>query len=138
MPSSGDDENIDEALRESFPASDPPANTGETGVRIGRIASAGGPVIVNDASGQRFTIAIDGVTASLQYQQGPDATTLVHTEVPAPLGGRGLGGQLARAALDWARAQGKPVRIVCPFVREYVKKHPELLERHISSRPALD
>ncbi len=34
-----DDGNLDEALEESFPASDPPANTVETGIRIGDLAS---------------------------------------------------------------------------------------------------
>jgi len=29
------DEKIDEAIEETFPASDPPANTVETGIRIG-------------------------------------------------------------------------------------------------------
>lgn len=128
MTSQRDDEDVDEALRESFPASDPPAHTGETGIRIGRIDSADDPVIVNDTDHERFTISVGDTTAYLQYETSPNATTLVHTEVPQALAGRGFGGRLAAAAIAWARHRGKPLRIVCPFVREYVKKHPELLD----------
>jgi hypothetical protein len=40
-PESGhrpDDRDLDETLDETFPASDPPANTVETGIRVGAIA----------------------------------------------------------------------------------------------------
>jgi hypothetical protein len=32
-----DDRELDETIDETFPASDPPANTGETGIRVGTV-----------------------------------------------------------------------------------------------------
>ncbi|GJF06441.1 hypothetical protein PSD17_53880 [Pseudonocardia sp. D17] len=48
-----------------------------------------------------------------------------HTEVDDRFGGRGLGGVLARGALDAARARGLRVRPDCPFIRSWIEKHPE-------------
>lgn len=79
----------------------------------------------NDAA-HRFEIHLDGHVAFLTYEERKDEIVLLHTEVPKELGGRGLGGTLAREALLWARAQpGKGLVVLCPFVREYMRKHPE-------------
>jgi predicted GNAT family acetyltransferase len=51
---------------------------------------------------------------------------LVHTEVPPALRGRHLGDTLVKAAFDHARAERLRVVAVCPFVRAYLRKHPEL------------
>jgi len=50
---------------------------------------------------------------------------LLHTEVPPEHEGQGYGGALAKAALDYARAEKLRVIPTCPFVRAYVKRHPE-------------
>jgi predicted GNAT family acetyltransferase len=81
--------------------------------------------VEHNSAARRFEIHLDGHLAFLQYEQRDDAITIVHTAVPKELGGRGLGGLLAAAALQWARAQsGQTVAVTCPFVREYMKKHP--------------
>jgi hypothetical protein len=38
-----EDRALDEALEETFPASDPPANTVETGITVGEPSSSSGP-----------------------------------------------------------------------------------------------
>jgi uncharacterized protein len=50
---------------------------------------------------------------------------LLHTEIGERYGGRGLGGELVRGALDDARARGLTVLPYCPFVRGWMTKHPE-------------
>jgi predicted GNAT family acetyltransferase len=50
---------------------------------------------------------------------------LVHTEVPEQLGGRGIGGQLVRAALEWAARDGLVIVPWCPFARKWLTDHPE-------------
>jgi predicted GNAT family acetyltransferase len=73
----------------------------------------------------RFEVHLDGHLAVLQYERNGNELVIVHTEVPKELGGRGLGGLLATDALQWARAQpGVRLTVVCPFVREYMRKHP--------------
>ena len=73
----------------------------------------------------RFELAVDGSTAFVVYRKTPDTITLVHTEVPAELGGRGIGSKLARATLGAVRAQGIKLVVKCEFIQGFMKKHPE-------------
>ena len=83
------------------------------------------PAVVNNEARDRFEIHTEGKVAFLRYSQGAGRITLIHTEVPDELGGRGLAGRLAASALDYARARGLRVTVLCPFVASYVTKHPE-------------
>jgi predicted GNAT family acetyltransferase len=51
--------------------------------------------------------------------------TLVHTEVPDALGGRGVGGQLVRAALERAVRTGGTIAPGCRYARAWLEKHPD-------------
>jgi predicted GNAT family acetyltransferase len=81
--------------------------------------------VVNNETGQRFEMTVDGHTGFLQYAKTGNRINLLHTEVPPALGGRGIGGKLAKAALDFAQQQQLRVIITCPFVRSYVERHPD-------------
>jgi predicted GNAT family acetyltransferase len=81
-------------------------------------------MVENNVEAGRFEIHQDGELAFLQYQRNTDSVVMVHTEVPKALAGRGLGSLLAKTALEWARAEGLRVVANCPFVREYIRKHP--------------
>jgi predicted GNAT family acetyltransferase len=123
------DEKVDEAVRESFPASDAPA-TLVTGVRVqnnGRKPSAGpmtSDVVSDDVAENRFEITIEGQTAFLEYERQPGRIRLIHTEVPPRLQGRGLGSRLAKHALDTARADRLTIVAECPVVQAYLRKNP--------------
>jgi len=82
------------------------------------------PVTHNEAKGQ-FEIALENQTAFLSYRRSNDHISLVHTEVPEALRGKGLGAQLVHAALDYARFNQLKIVPVCPFVKAYLQKHPE-------------
>jgi predicted GNAT family acetyltransferase len=73
----------------------------------------------------RFVARVDGHEAELVYRLAGDRLTLVHTEVPEALGGRGLGGHLVRAALDRARREGLTVVPWCPFARRWLREHED-------------
>ena len=64
----------------------------------------------------RFEMDLDGGVAYSNYRRDGNVLTILHTEVPAALNGRGIGSALARGILDLARAQGLKVVPVCPFV----------------------
>jgi predicted GNAT family acetyltransferase len=73
----------------------------------------------------RFELDIEGSIASITYQKSAGAITLVHTDVPAELGGRGIGSKLGRATLDAVRAQGRQLSVECDFIRSFMTKYPE-------------
>lgn len=81
--------------------------------------------IIHNPTLSRFELTLEGHTALLEYTQDGAKLFFTHTEVPAELGGRGLGGALARAGLEFARAEGKKVVPLCSFVASYLTKHPE-------------
>ncbi|MFJ6214922.1 GNAT family N-acetyltransferase [Streptomyces sp. NPDC092296] len=59
------------------------------------------------------------------YLRSADLVVLPHTEVEPEFEGRGVGGALARAALDDARARELPVLATCPFIAGWLGRHPE-------------
>jgi predicted GNAT family acetyltransferase len=73
----------------------------------------------------RFEIERDGEVAYLEYTRSGDVLELIETIVPEKLRGAGLAGELAQTALEYARANGLKVDIVCPLVQGYITKHPE-------------
>jgi predicted GNAT family acetyltransferase len=81
--------------------------------------------IRDNAAQHRFELETDGHMSYLYYRLEPGVITLVHTEVPPELGGRGVGSTLVRGALAAIRAKGLKVVAKCPFVAAYMGKHPE-------------
>ena len=73
-----------------------------------------------------YEITVDGEHAGLAaFLEKDGATVFTHTEIDDAFGGRGLGGQLARAALDDVRARGGKVVPRCPFIKSWIDKHPD-------------
>jgi predicted GNAT family acetyltransferase len=80
--------------------------------------------VQDNAEKHRFELIADGYTAIAAYRLKPGVITFIHTEVPKELGGRGIGSQLAKGALDQVRARGLKVVPLCPFIKAYIEKHP--------------
>ncbi len=118
-----DDDKLDETIEETFPASDPPANTPETGVRVGEPSLPEPDAVSDNAARSRFELTADGQTAYLAYDRTNDRLTLVHTEVPPELRGRHFGDKLVEAGVSAARANGLRLAIGCSFARAYMRKH---------------
>lgn len=74
---------------------------------------------------QQFELDIDGAIAFIAYEAHNGDIALVHTEVPEALEGKGIGSVLALKTLEYIEAQGRKIIPLCPFVKSYIKRHPE-------------
>jgi uncharacterized protein len=81
--------------------------------------------VVNNGSQHRFELVVEGHLAASYYKRDGNVITIIHTEVPPELGGKGVGSTLVQGALDQVRAEGLKVIPACPFVKAWVGKHPE-------------
>jgi uncharacterized protein len=85
--------------------------------------------VVRNDDESRYEVQVDGTLAQLVFRLRGDRLSLVHTEVPDELSGQGIGGELARFALDDAHERGLTVVPYCPFVRSWLERHPEVAQR---------
>lgn len=67
----------------------------------------------------------DELAGAAYYEFHGDRIVFVHTEVDDKFEGHGVGGKLAKFALDDARARGLKVTAQCPFIASYIEKHPQ-------------
>ena len=75
---------------------------------------------------QRYDVFVDGAPAGFAvYRDEPGRRVMTHTEIDDRFEGQGVGGHLARAALDDIRSRGLGVTPQCPFIRAYIDRHPE-------------
>ena len=82
-------------------------------------------LVKHNPQASRFEVEKEGNLALLEYVQQGDRIVFTHTGVPSALEGQGIGSRLARAGLEYARAQGMKVIALCSFVAAYIQKHPE-------------
>jgi uncharacterized protein len=85
-------------------------------------------VVQDNPDDLRYELLVDGeVVGEILYRRAQNATALalIHTEVSPSLEGRGLGARLVSGALDDIRGRGLHVIAICPFVRSYIRHHPD-------------
>ena len=70
-------------------------------------------------------VGISSEKSFLEYRHYHNDIALMHTSVPESLNGKGIASALAQYALGWARTHNKKVKVYCPFVATYLKRHPE-------------
>jgi predicted GNAT family acetyltransferase len=74
----------------------------------------------------RYEALVDGRVAGLLFYRAREGElVLVHTEVADEFEGQGIGGRLVAGALDDIRARGLRIVPICPFVKAYLRRHPE-------------
>ncbi len=84
------------------------------------------PVITDASTRERYEAHLNGELAGiLEYTVKRGRIALIHTEVLPVHEGRGVGSALVRFALDDARRRGLRVIAICPYVQDYLTRHPE-------------
>lgn len=84
------------------------------------------PAVTNDTDHRRYELRVeDRLAGAADYRIVDDHVVLTHTEIEPEFEERGLGGRLARAALDDIRRQGMTVVPQCPFIAGYIERHDE-------------
>jgi len=79
----------------------------------------------DDSTRQRFELPVGGELAFIDYLREGGNVIMTHAEVPPALRGGGVGSALVKGALALVRAQGGRVVPLCPFVAQYMRRHPE-------------
>jgi uncharacterized protein len=85
--------------------------------------------IQRDEHGRKgaFYIDEDGEwIAELTYFKTGDTMTIDHTEVAEKLRGEGIGEDMVRAAVEYARENGLKINPVCPYARKIIESTPDL------------
>jgi predicted GNAT family acetyltransferase len=77
------------------------------------------------AAAHRFETEVDGYACELDYNLGNGVMTITHTGVPSEVGGRGIAGELVRAAFETARSEGWKVVPACSYARAWIERHPD-------------
>jgi uncharacterized protein len=92
--------------------------------------------IINNKKLFRFEAAVpDGEYATLEYRWLRGSMVLMHTLVPVSARRKGVGAELVKYVLDYARAQHLKIIVYCPFVAKYLKEHPEYNDLVDQSHP---
>jgi len=87
------------------------------------------PVTLRENAEKHYIEAVteDGTVAGwVDYDRTADGTFVaIHTEVDPAFEGEGIGGQIAEGIVAMVRETGQRLRPDCPFVAEWLRRHPE-------------
>jgi predicted GNAT family acetyltransferase len=82
--------------------------------------------VSRSAADDRYEIHVDGALAGFAHFTPTDGVLVFdHTEIDDAYEGQGLGGRLAREAIDDVRARGERIIAQCPFIKGWIEKHPD-------------
>jgi predicted GNAT family acetyltransferase len=84
------------------------------------------PVVTDNPARSRFELRVgDEVAGFVNYRLSGEVIDFLHTEVDEKFQGEGLAGRLAQGSLDSARARHLQVVPTCPYIRSWIRKHPD-------------
>lgn len=82
--------------------------------------------IAHDPEKQKFYAVIDGKQNVLEYyHKGDSLLDFVSTYVHPDMRGHGIASEIVKKGLDYAKENEFKVKPSCPFVYDFIKRHPE-------------
>jgi len=82
--------------------------------------------LINNEEQKRYEFHLNGLKPRVEYILTKDNKVyLTHTEVPRELEGKGIASALVKATLAEVEKSGRQLVPLCPYVAQYIKKHPE-------------
>ena len=63
--------------------------------------------------------------AELTYVKNNGTMTIDHTEIHEKLRGEGIGQDMVKAAVEYARENGLKIKAVCPYAHKIIESTPE-------------
>jgi len=79
----------------------------------------------NNEAIHNFELIVDKQRAFIDYQLKGDKIYLVHTEVPIDLRDQGIAAIIVEKALQYIDEHHLKLVPLCPYVRQYLKRHPQ-------------
>ncbi len=80
--------------------------------------------IQHNKKGHRFEVHLDGHIGYMSYVLSDKSIEYNHTIVPKALGGKGIGSELVKYGLAYARVNHLQVIPTCSFVSHFIEKNP--------------
>jgi uncharacterized protein len=81
--------------------------------------------VIDNRSLRRYELRLGETVVGFIAYQTEQGAVLLHTEVDPVFEGRGFGSRLVAGAFEDIRARRLSVVPICPFVRSYLRRHPE-------------
>ena len=82
--------------------------------------------MVDEPERSRYVISVgDRPIGLAAYRMRDGEMAITHTEIDPACEGRGYGSLLVAEVLEDVRRRGLRVRPLCPFVADYIRRHPE-------------
>jgi len=85
--------------------------------------------VADNPGKSRYEISVDGEIAGfIDYKSSHNDIAFLHTETDDRFRGKGVASRLVQASLDSVRERGLELLPYCPFVRSWLREHPDYLE----------
>lgn len=91
--------------------------------------------LVNRPEIHNFEFVVDGYKAFIDYLEKNNKYYLLHTEVPVELEGKGVAPAFVEKVFQFLETNRKKAVPLCPYIRVFLKRHPEWNERVIEADP---